>query len=666
MMKKMMSITAILVSVAGLVQAALIASESFETSADGVYVSGNIYNQGVVTGNTGFSSSNVWVNNTGAIKANTSTNSAYWLDTHSGISGSVGTTHGVALVTSGYNRNSNRLLAATPATASSYYFSGVSRLNGSTVLDNGDKMSMGMMDAIAANSFDVSTGIHFGCYKQSDTDYLAVFAGGNTYNLLELAGGLVGKVYQVVLKLDVDASGNETLTAWYAADGDQTLTPGLTAADVGDIWQDAGDLDTFTLQAAEGLNTTGTQLGRFDEMRFGTSLSDVTTIADPATLDPDYIALTDSFSVELFSSNGIKTATFSLTGSGAVSGTNLISAAYGNFRTNGNELIVLRDSTHIEYYPDPLTASGSSLARLAVQSLESGGRAISGISMVAGGSNLVACANPDVNAGTYGYEYDGSMAGAYLDRIAAPVLTTYGRHMPYISLAAGDDLHGAPGQDWAFLGENGYVEIFTETNSANTAIERVAYFSAGSTATEIAVTDNDLYAFLYEDNTIQFYTLAGTSTGSPVTLGTASTLVGFVIPVELVVAQSYDVWASSFGSIGSETDDFDGDGLDNLFEYASNGNPTNAADRGYPVSGQIVTAGSTNWFEYVYARRTTAGSGLTYTLVQRADLLGGSWTNTGEAVETGAGILDDDFESVTNQVPMVGKTQEFISHQVSK
>jgi hypothetical protein len=668
-MKKILIVTiASLTGLMSVARATLIASESFETAVDGaggMYVSGNIYNQDVVVGNTGFNTSNVWVNNTGAIKANVSDNTAYWLDVHSGISGSTGTTHGVALITSGYTRNSNRLLAATPATASSYYFSGVGRMNGVSVLDNGDKMAMGMMDQIASSSFDISTGIHIGYYRENDVNYLAAFAGGNAYNLLELAGGLVGNLYQVVLKLDVDASGNETLTVWYAADGDLVLTLGLAATDVGDIWQDAGDLDTFTLQTEEG-GESNVQIGRFDEMRFGTSLSDVTQSGLPSDLEPEYIALTDSYSVELFSSNGIKTATFSLTGSGAVDGTNLISVAYGDFRGNGNELIVLRDSTHIEYYPDPLTASGGNLARLTVQSLEAGGRAVSGISMVAGTSNLVACANPDVNAGTYGYEYDGSLAGDYLARIATPVLTTYGRHMPYISLAAGDDLHSALGQDWAFLGEDGFVEIFTETNDANQAIERVAYFSVGSTATEIAVTDDDLYAFLYEGNTIQFYTLAGALTGSPVTLTTDSTLVGFAVPVKATVAETYDVWAASFGSIGSETDDFDGDGLDNLYEYASDGDPTDAADSGYAVSAQIMSTDSTNWFEYVYARRTTVGCGLTYTLVQNTNLLGGSWINTGEAVEVGAGVLDDDFEAVTNHIPMVGKTQEFISHQISK
>ncbi|MGZ0654114.1 PEP-CTERM sorting domain-containing protein [Coraliomargarita sp. W4R72] len=264
------------------VQGAIIASESFETNAtgaDGMYQSGNVNPQDVTVGNSGFNSTNVWLNNTGAVKANA--NALYVLSEHNGITGSVGTTDGLALVTSGYDRNSNRLLASTPTTASSYYFSGITRLSGITVLDDGDRVAMGMMDSISSNTFDVSTGFHIGYYKESGTNYLAAFAGGTAYNLLALAGGEIGGIFQVVLKLDVDASGDETLTAWYALDGALTLTEGLTATNIGDVWQDAGDLDTFTLQAEEG-GGTGQQAVRFDEMRFGTSLGDVTSIPEPS------------------------------------------------------------------------------------------------------------------------------------------------------------------------------------------------------------------------------------------------------------------------------------------------------------------------------------------------------------------------------------------------
>ena len=377
----------------------------------------------------------------------------------------------------------------------------------------------------------------------------------------------------------------------------------------------------------------------------------------------EFMALTDSFAVEIFDNDGTKTSTIALTGSGAADGTNMISATYGNFRGNGNELIVLRDTGYVEYYGDPLSAE-SSLARLGFDALQNGGRSLSAISTVIGGSNLVVTANPDLNSGTYGYEYDGSLAAGLLNRTVTADFGGAGRHLPYVSLVSGPDLHSAAGQDWACLGADGWVEIFADSVPGG-AYERQSYFNALPTAKEIAVTANDKYVVLYGNNSVQFWSMDGIEIGSPISLDTTSTLVGMIFTGEATI-DPYDAWTSSFGAIGTETNDFDGDGFDNLYEYASNGDPTDATDSGYPVSMQVVAADGTNWFEYVYARRTTADSGLSYTLMQNADLAGGSWTNTGEAVEAGAGTLNADFETVTNRIPMVGKTQEFVRHQIAK
>jgi len=51
---------------------------------------------------------------------------------------------------------------------------------------------------------------------------------------------------------------------------------------VGDIWQDAGDLDTFVAQTKTTFQLDDHE--PFDEMRFGTALGDVTTIPEPAAL----------------------------------------------------------------------------------------------------------------------------------------------------------------------------------------------------------------------------------------------------------------------------------------------------------------------------------------------------------------------------------------------
>ena len=51
-----------------------------------------------------------------------------------------------------------------------------------------------------------------------------------------------------------------------------------------------------------------------------------------------------------------------------------------------------------------------------------------------------------------------------------------------------------------------------------------------------------------------------------------------------IYLQGYDLWANGYG-IGAGTNDFDSDGLNNLYEYGLDGNPTNGLDRGtLPVS----------------------------------------------------------------------------------
>ena len=110
-------------------------------------------------------------------------------------------------------------------------------------------------------------------------------------------------------------------------------------------------------------------------------------------------------------------------------------------------------------------------------------------------------------------------------------------------------------------------------------------------------------------------------------------------------------------------DNPDGDTLDNQSEYAMGGNPTNAVDAaGVVPTFQVVDVAGTNYFEYVYNRRTDAvARSLTYDVIN-TDNLNGVWGY--DAVEVGVStpFLDaqgDEFESVTNHISMVGVTEEF-------
>jgi len=104
----------------------------------------------------------------------------------------------------------------------------------------------------------------------------------------------------------------------------------------------------------------------------------------------------------------------------------------------------------------------------------------------------------------------------------------------------------------------------------------------------------------------------------------------------------------------------DGDPINNLYEYGLGGNPTNEADIGNIPTFEKASISGTNFFEYVHARRTTPGHGLSYYLELTPDLVAGNWTNSGYVALPATGTIDTDFESVTNRIDTTGKTNEFI------
>jgi len=111
----------------------------------------------------------------------------------------------------------------------------------------------------------------------------------------------------------------------------------------------------------------------------------------------------------------------------------------------------------------------------------------------------------------------------------------------------------------------------------------------------------------------------------------------------------YGEWSTSFSLAGGAYGDDDSDGLVNLHEYGLGGDPTNSADTGYAIS---FFPGDTNDFRYVYPRRTSPDAGLAYRLETSSDLVSGSWTNAGYVELPSTGIIDSEFEAVTNQIPL--------------
>ena len=105
----------------------------------------------------------------------------------------------------------------------------------------------------------------------------------------------------------------------------------------------------------------------------------------------------------------------------------------------------------------------------------------------------------------------------------------------------------------------------------------------------------------------------------------------------------FDIWAGGWGvDIGAATNDYDLDGADNLAEYALNGNPTNAADK-----GQFAVMAGSGMFKYVYASNS-ADSALTYTFIDTTDLVFQTSPQTNSYASADVGATAGDYTTVTN------------------
>ncbi|MDZ8119070.1 hypothetical protein [Pontiella agarivorans] len=137
------------------------------------------------------------------------------------------------------------------------------------------------------------------------------------------------------------------------------------------------------------------------------------------------------------------------------------------------------------------------------------------------------------------------------------------------------------------------------------------------------------------------------------------------IPVqEVVVEPTYEGWLSQFPALGSETNEWDnpdGDALNNFYEYALGGNPSDPADVGYvPTYRNVEDHG--NWIEYVYAKRNDADvRGLNYYLASDTDLVvAPGWVAADyEVLGTNVGYAVG-FDAVTNRVSTDLEDTQFI------
>jgi hypothetical protein len=142
-----------------------------------------------------------------------------------------------------------------------------------------------------------------------------------------------------------------------------------------------------------------------------------------------------------------------------------------------------------------------------------------------------------------------------------------------------------------------------------------------------------------------------------------------LIVAPVAVPTAFDTWMAGFSLSGTNAAagfDYDHDGVNNLLEYAQNGNPTNPADVGvFPALGATVMQDGTNWIEYVYVERATTNHGLTYEIVTADNLTNRTFAPSTDAVFAGEGQAGD-YKTVTNLIPTDGKSAEFLRVEVEE
>ncbi len=126
-----------------------------------------------------------------------------------------------------------------------------------------------------------------------------------------------------------------------------------------------------------------------------------------------------------------------------------------------------------------------------------------------------------------------------------------------------------------------------------------------------------------------------------------------VMKVSRPVEDPYADWTALYPSLSSTNLDYDAepDGMDNFLEYALGGNPTNHDAVSMLPTESITAENGTNWLNYIYRRRRDTD--LNYVILENTGLTDSWATNN---TELGSGIIDTEFEIVTNRMPITSPT----------
>ncbi|MEM9446588.1 MAG: sulfatase-like hydrolase/transferase, partial [Verrucomicrobiota bacterium] len=112
------------------------------------------------------------------------------------------------------------------------------------------------------------------------------------------------------------------------------------------------------------------------------------------------------------------------------------------------------------------------------------------------------------------------------------------------------------------------------------------------------------------------------------------------------ITNETDYWASGLGfDIGSEDEDFDGDGVSNFIEYVFGGSPMDSSVQMFPV--KMKTSGDT--LVYSHARRIDS-NGLTYQVQISPNLQPGSWMDINPSI-INVEPIDNEFQLIELEIP---------------
>ena len=211
---------------------------------------------------------------------------------------------------------------------------------------------------------------------------------------------------------------------------------------------------------------------------------------------------------------------------------------------------------------------------------------------------------------------------------------------------------------------NLHVRAVYNLDNAGATGSFMGYFSING-GTETAVTNALASGFTLRTLRMHIQALNGGNSWQPGDMVLIDNIT-FLKQMPVTPSSLLAAWLADYPTLGSATnlvDNPDGDAANNLAEYAFGGDPTNALDAGALPGYRTVSAGGTNYVEYVYAKRNDAAArGLDYAVQTTPDLVSGAWTNAGYVV-VGSAPIDGAFDSVTNRMP-TNAAQRFIRLKV--